>query len=131
MAKAGTLVFPPGARSGSISIPLYPVAPSTPAKAFYLIFAKPVNAALNVPQATASILVNNGPLVIVQAQVQPDGRFQLMVNGGVSGQSYALFASTNLTYWVPIGNFRDTNQPVILYDSNSSKYGERFYRLGP
>lgn len=129
MAKAGTLVFPSGVTNGSISIPVYALADSAPIKSFYLILANPVNAGLAVLQAAASILNTN--LIVGPSRLLGDGRFQLTVNGGVSGQSYVLLASTNLVDWTPISGFVNTNSPVTIYDSAAAQYGQRFYRIGP
>lgn len=127
--KAGTLVFPSGVTNESLSIPVYAIADSAPITTFYLILANPVNAVLGVSQATASIL--NPHPIIGQSQLLSDGRFQLTVNGGVSGQSYVLLASTNLVDWTPISGFVNTNPPVTIYDPDAANYRWRFYRIGP
>jgi uncharacterized repeat protein (TIGR01451 family) len=127
--KAGTLVFPSGVTNESLSIPVYAIADSAPTKNFYLILANPVNAVLGESQATASIL--NVEVMIGQSQLLSDGRFRLTINGGVSGQSYVLLASTNLVDWTPISGFVDTNPPVTIYDPDAANYRWRFYRIGP
>ena len=127
LGKAGTLSFPPGVTSESLSIPVFGDADATPAKTFYLILADPANAVLNRPQATATIL----KLVIGSGRLLSDGQFQITLNGGVPGQSYSLLASTNLVNWVPINAFLYTNSPVIISDPNATNYLHRFYRIGP
>lgn len=129
LSKSGTLVFPPGVTSGSVSIPVYATANSPAVKNFYLVLANPANGVLGVSQASAFILAPN--LVIGPSQLRTDGRFQLTVNGGVSGQSYVLLASTNLVNWTAINGFLDSNPPVTIYDPDASKYRQRFYRIGP
>jgi hypothetical protein len=108
---------------------VYATAGYAPPKTFYLILANPVNAVLGVSQATASIL--NTEVMIGLSQLLSDGRFQLTVNGGVSGQSYVLLASTNLVDWTPISGFVDTNPPITIYDPAAAEYRQRFYFIGP
>jgi uncharacterized repeat protein (TIGR01451 family) len=128
LSKAGTLVFPAGVTIASVSVPVFQTADHT-SKIFYLILANPVNGNLAVPQASASILGSS--LTIQQSQLLSDGRFQLLVNGGVSGQTYSLLASTNLVDWIPISTFTDAKAPVIVDDVGAALYPQRFYRIGP
>lgn len=58
------------------------------------------------------------------------GAMELTVLGRL-GQRYALFASTNLTDWLPIQNFACTNLPLLLLDGAATNWGARFYRFGP
>ena len=129
MGKAGTLVFPPGVTNGSVSIPVYAPVDAVLVKRFYLILANPINAVLAVPQALATVLNSN--LIVGPGRLLGDGRFQLTVNGGVSGKSYVLLASTNLVDWTPISGFVNTNPPVTIYDAWATQYPQRFYRIGP
>ena len=80
--------------------------------------------------APSSVVVNTN-VVIGPSKLLSNGQFQLTVNGGVSGQSYVLLASTNLVDWTPISGFVDTNPPVTIYDPDAAKYRWRFYRIGP
>jgi uncharacterized repeat protein (TIGR01451 family) len=127
--KAGTLAFPSGVTTEMLSIPVSATPGYGPTKTFYLILANPVNAVLGVSQAMASIL--NTDVMIGPSQLLSDGRFQLTMNGGVSGQSYVLLASTNLVDWTPISGFVDTNPPITIYDPDAVEYSQRFYRIGP
>jgi uncharacterized repeat protein (TIGR01451 family) len=127
LGKAGTLVFPPGITNESVSIPVYGADDSVPVKTFYFILGNPLNAILGTSQAAASIL----KFVIEPGQLLSDGRFRLTVNGGVSGQSYVLLASTNLSNWTAISGFVDTNPPITIYDPDAVNYSRRFYRIGP
>jgi len=127
LGKAGTIVFPTGVITGSVSIPVYPFADSVPVKSFYLDLANPVNAVLGVPGATASILRPN--LIIGSSQLLLDGLFYLTVNGALV-QNYFLFASTNLVDWSPISNLVAANQPAPVFDPGASNYPSRFYRIG-
>jgi hypothetical protein len=76
-------------------------------------------------------VVTSNNVVIGPSKLLPDGQFQLTVNGGVSGQSYVLLASTNLVDWTPISGFVDTNPPVTISDPDAANYRRRFYRIGP
>jgi hypothetical protein len=127
--KAGTLAFPSGVTTEMLSIPVSATPGYGPTKTFYLILANPVNAVLGVSQAMASIL--NTDVMIGPSQLLSDGRFQLTMNGGVSGQSYVLLASTNLVDWTPISGFVDANPPITIYDPDAVEYSQRFYRIGP
>jgi hypothetical protein len=77
-----------------------------------------------------SVITSNN-VVIGPSKLLPNGQFQLTINGGVSGQSYVLLASTNLVNWTPIRGFVDTNPPVTIYDPDAANYRRRFYRIGP
>jgi hypothetical protein len=85
-----------------------------------------VVAAVISPNIIVSTNVAIGP-----SKLLPNGQFQLTINGGVSGQSYVLLASTNLVDWLPISGFVDTNPPITVYDPDASNYRWRFYRIGP
>ncbi|GEM_PF-209394 len=47
---------------------------------------------------------------------------------GVSGQSYLLQASTNLSYWQPIWVLAAGNGPLPFFDPDAPDYSRRFYR---
>ena len=76
------------------------------------------------------VVTANG-LVFGPSKLLPNGQFQLTINGGVSGHSYVLLASTNLVVWTPITGFVNTNPPIILCDPAAANYPSRFYRIGP
>ena len=56
------------------------------------------------------------------------GQFQVTMNGNI-GQSYNLLASTDLVNWTQITNFVCTNAPMMVFDTGSTNYPHRFYRL--
>ena len=58
------------------------------------------------------------------------GQFQMTVSG-TSGETYTLFASTNLVNWTPVASFLCTNSSMTISDSTASNFTKRFYRLGP
>jgi hypothetical protein len=60
----------------------------------------------------------------------PGGAFELTLLGRL-GQSYALFASTNLIEWLPIRTFVCTNLPTVLVDADATNWRLRFYHFGP
>ncbi|MDB6111929.1 MAG: conserved repeat domain protein, partial [Pedosphaera sp.] len=70
------------------------------------------------------------PVRFLSEQRLPGGGFQLTVLGRLA-QSYALFASTNLSDWTPITNFTCTDLPTVLIDPAATSFKLRFYRLGP
>ena len=70
-------------------------------------------------------------LMIGTSPTLSNGKLQLIVNGGVRGQSYTLLSSTNLVDWLPITGVLITNPPVTVYDPDVVNYPQRFYRIGP
>jgi hypothetical protein len=57
-----------------------------------------------------------------------DGRMKLTISGK-AGHNYTLFASTNLTDWIPLFGFGCTNDTMDLFDPDATNFNYRFYRL--
>jgi subtilisin-like proprotein convertase family protein len=58
--------------------------------------------------------------------LRPDGVFQMTVSSGLTGQTHAIEASTDLQTWMPLGTVSGTNSNFI--DPQALNYSHRFYR---
>jgi hypothetical protein len=76
---------------------------------------------------TLSVLSASGLPVILKPVSLASGQFTMQLNAEV-GPTYILLASTNLTSWTPLATNTPLAMPLILVDTNASKFPRRFYR---
>ncbi len=109
--------------------------------------------ASNAPPGVSSVLITNAILANAQGnQVQPaglasgfvlslaaparfgsiflstNGAVQFQVFGSIS-QAYVIQASTNLQQWINVSTNTSLNGEIDFTDSNSGRFGYRFYRV--
>jgi uncharacterized repeat protein (TIGR02543 family) len=53
---------------------------------------------------------------------------QFSISGGVSGDTYQVLTSTNLTTWTPMATNVDFFEPVLFFDSIDKTVPYRFYK---
>jgi hypothetical protein len=67
---------------------------------------------------------------ITNPQFSTTNGFQFTVTSGLSGQSYTLYASTNLVNWDSINNGIFRSPPLIISDPAATNFRWRFYKVG-
>jgi hypothetical protein len=81
------------------------------------------------PPATASINIVPAPL-INNFQRNGNGSFQMDISGELTGTTYSLLGSSNLTNWIPLGPATQTIPGQFQFiDSSASSVPFRFYLL--
>jgi uncharacterized repeat protein (TIGR02543 family) len=63
-----------------------------------------------------------------QKFMKTGANLQFSISGGVSGDSYQLLTSTNLSTWTPMATNVDFYEPVLFFDSIDKTVPYRFYK---
>jgi hypothetical protein len=82
----------------------------------------------SITQSIVSVTTPPPPSKLSLAPSFADGMMTAQLSG-VSGQTYVIEASTDLTHWLPLStNIADALGIISLVDSNAAAYPSRFYR---
>lgn len=77
--------------------------------------------------AAATLTVGLPAVEFLGATVLTNGQVQLLFSG-LPGQSYLIYASTNLINWTPVSVLAVSNGPLPFIDPEAPNYLARFYR---
>ncbi len=119
---SGTLEFPPGVTSRSISVQLKPDAAPEADETFSVVLSRAVNAGIR--KAT-------GLATITEARVAEIRLDTALVVHTVAGRHYSLERSADFVTWLPVSGAEDfvgIGGPMTVYDKGTGCAGVHYYR---